>query len=138
VNLRLEIEYVLEVLLPIHASPELHSSLADLQLLRMLQRQRHQVLHFVEGYLFLEGPHHQLAHAVEAEYVCDADPPMIGRPHEGFEVGVSDEIGHGEVELQLGADLLQQLLLHVGEGPPDQLSLVAWGRHQSILYYKAV
>lgn len=101
-----EIENVLDVLLPIQASFELDSSLAALQLPRIFQRQSHQILFFVEGSLFLEGPYHQLVQAVEAKQVCDSDPPAIGIPYDGFEVRVSGEIGHGEVELKLAADLL--------------------------------
>lgn len=123
-GLCLEIEDARDVLLPIQASPQLHSSLAALQLQRILQCQAHQVLLFVEGGLFLEGPQHQLVQAGEAEQVCHLDPPTIGLPYYGFEVRVSGQIGHGEVELQLAADLLQELLFDVGEGPLDELGLV--------------
>lgn len=112
----LEVKDVLDVLLPNDALPELDSSFAGLEFRRMLQRYLHQVRPFIEGGLFLEGPRHQLSHAVEGKDVCDAEPSVIGCLHQRFEVGVSCEIGHGEVELQLPADLLQHFLLNVGEG----------------------
>lgn len=120
----LEIKDALDVLLPIQTSPQLDSPLAALQLDRIPQRQSHQVLLFVERGLFLEGPQHQLVQAVEAEQVCHLDPPAVGLPYDGSEVRVGGQVGHGEVELQLAADLPQEFLLDVGEGPLDELGLV--------------